>query len=188
MGRSYVAIYQNKEVNHFIYFDFNKNEFFKIAERKNQSLILLASFVSIIFYALMKNVLFGININPFMIIFISSMIGIVLGYISIKLTNRAIEKGLPDRKKVIHPTDQDIRMYVIEGRKQLRIQICAILFLLFMLLITSLFLYFVPQSVLMFLANTILWIIIILITWAIRPIKGAQVRRWLEKELEKGSS
>lgn len=180
MQRSYVAIYQNKEQNYFVYFDFNKHEFFKIAERKNQSLIILTSFVSIIFYALMKDVSFGININPIKILLISSMIGIMLGYLSIKLTNRAIEKGLSHRKRILHPTSQEFKMYLTEGKKQLRILTYMMLFLMFFLFLSLVFLYFMPRSVLMFLVNITLWVVIILSIWAIRPIKRNQVRKQLE--------
>lgn len=185
MARSYVAIYQNKEVNYFVYFDFNNNEFFKIAERRNHAPIALTAFVGIMFYVLMNKLFFDINISPFKTILTSSIIGIIFGYISIQLTNRAIKKGLPYRKKIIHPTAQDIKLYLIEGKKQFHKLIYAILFLIVMLFITAGYLYFIPQSALMFLSNILLWIILILITWATRPIKRKQVRKQIKKELEK---
>jgi len=188
MARSYVAIYQNKEINYFVYFDFEKREIFKIAQRENKLLILLTAFVSIIFYYLMKDVSFGVNINPIKMLLISSIIGITIGFISIKLTNRAIEKGLAHRKVVIHPTDQELEMYLFEGRKQFHILFLMMLFLIFVLFIASVFLFFMPQNVLMFLASIALWGIIILCVWAIRPIKRSQVHKQLEIELKKRSS
>src|SRR5699024_5287527 len=185
MARSYVAIYQNKKLNYFIYYDFEKREFFKIAQRENKLLFSLIPLVSIVFYSLMRNVSLGVNINPFNMLLISSIIGITLGFISVKLTNRSIEKGLEHRKVVIHPTDQELEMYLFEGKKQLHILFFMMLFLLFVLFIASVFLLFMPQNVLMFLASIALWGIIILCVWAIRPIKRSQVRKQLEIELLK---
>src|SRR5699024_5998746 len=136
VSRSYVAIYQNKKLNYFLYFDFKKHEFFSIAERKSQSMILLTSFASIVFYAVMKNVSFGIGINPLNILFIAGVLGIMLGYISIKLTNRAIEKGLERIKEVIHTTNRYIREYIIEGKKQYNVQGLVILLLFFFMFLS----------------------------------------------------
>lgn len=183
--RSYVAIYQNKEENYFVYFDFKNNEFFKIAERRNHASIALTAFVGIVLYTLMNDVFFDMTISPFWIISTSSTIGIIFGYISTKLTNRAIEKGLPSRKEIIYPTAKDIQVYLVEGRKQFQILVFAILFLIFFLIITMGYLYFVPKSILMFFSNVAFWIIIILIIWAVRPIKRKQVQKQLKKELVK---
>ncbi|GIO23671.1 hypothetical protein [Oceanobacillus sp. J11TS1] len=187
MSRSYVAIYQNKESNYFLYFDFKKHEFFSVAERQNQSKILLISFVSIVFYALMKNVSFGMAINPLKILLIVSILGIMLGYISIKLTNRGIEKGLEHRKEVVHPTNQELREYLFEGKKQFNVLVFIILFLFLCVFLSAVFLYFMPQSVLMFLVNIGFWAISILVTWLIRPIKRSQAHKQLEEKLEKHS-
>lgn len=187
VSRSYVAIYQNKESNYFLYFDFKKHEFFSVAERQNQSKILLISFVSIVFYALMKNVSFGMAINPLKILLIVSILGIMLGYISIKLTNRGIEKGLEHRKEVVHPTNQELREYLFEGKKQFNVLVFIILFLFLCVFLSAVFLYFMPQSVLMFLVNIGFWAISILVTWLIRPIKRSQAHKQLEEKLEKHS-
>ena len=188
MARSYVAIYQNKKINYFVYYDVENHQFFKIAERDQKSLIALTSFVSIVFYAFMKDMSFAIDVNPFMMLLLSSMIGITLGYISIKLTDRAIEKGLPHRKEVIHPTEQELKMYLIEGKKQFRILVYMMLFLMFCMFLSLLMLYFMPQSVLMFLVNILFWVVIMVPIWAIRPIKRNQVRKQLENGLEKRPS
>ena len=188
MARSYVAIYQNKKINYFVYYDVENHQFFKIVEREQKSLIALTSFVSIVFYALMKDMSFAIDVNPFKMLLLSSMVGIILGYISVKLTDRAIEKGLPHRKKVIHPTEQELKMYLIEGKKQFRILVYMMLFLIFCMFLSLLMLYFMPQSVLMFLVNIVFWVVIIVSIWAIRPIKRNQVRKQLENTLEKRSS
>lgn len=187
VSRSYVAIYQNKKLNYFLYFDFKKHEFFSIAERKSQSMILLTSFASIVFYAVMKNVSFGIGINPLNILFIAGVLGIMLGYISIKLTNRAIEKGLERRKEVIHPTNRELREYLFEGKKQYKVQVFVILLLFFFIFLSAVLLYFMPQSVLMFLVNIGSWVVSMLSAWLIRPIKRSQAHKQLEGKLEKHS-
>src|SRR5699024_12351686 len=110
----------------------------------------------------MKDVSFGVNINPIKMLLISSIIGITIGFISIKLTNRAIEKGLAHRKVVIHPTDQELEMYLFEGRKQFHIQFLMMLFLIFVLFISSVFLFFMLHNLLMFLSSISLCVIIIL--------------------------
>ena len=73
MARSYVAIYQNKKINFFVYYDVENHQFFKIAEREYKSLIALTSIVSIVFYASMKDMSFAIDVNPLKMLWISSM-------------------------------------------------------------------------------------------------------------------
>ncbi|WP_066195180.1 hypothetical protein [Gracilibacillus timonensis] len=187
MSRSYVAIYQNKKVNEFLYFDFNKNEFFSVAERKSQSTIFFTSFVSIVFYALMKNVSFGMTFSPLTMLAITGVLGIALGCVSIQLTNRAIEKGLEHRKEVVHPTNQELRQYLMEGKKQFHVLVFILLVLFFCVFLSAVFLYFMPQNVLMFLVNIGSWAISILVAWLIRPIQRSQTHKQLEGRLEKHS-
>ncbi|MFD1068291.1 hypothetical protein [Oceanobacillus locisalsi] len=143
------------------------------------------SFGSIPAYAIMKNVSFGMAINPLKMLVIASILGIILGCVSIKLTDRAIEKGLEHRKEVIHPTNQALREYLSVGIKQSKGLVFIILLLFFLVFLSAIFLYFMPQSVLMFLVNIGSWMISILTTWAIRPIKRSQVHKQLEGELER---
>ena len=89
---------------------------------------------------------------------------------------------------MIHPTEQELKMYLIEGKKQFRILVYMMLFLIFCMFLSLLMLYFMPQSVLMFLVNIVFWVVIIVSIWAIRPIKRNQVRKQLENTLEKLSS
>lgn len=187
MSRSYVAIYQNKELNYSIYFDFKKHEFFLIAQQVDKSKILTMSLSSIVFYAIMKNISFGMATNPLKMLCIASILGIILGFIGIKLTDRAIKKGLEHRKEVIHPTDQELCEYLSEGKKQSPALIFIILLLFSFVLISSALLYFMPQSVLMFLINIGIWAASMLTSWAIRPIKRNQAHKQLEGELEKHS-
>ena len=98
MGRSYVAIYQDKEFNSHLYFDFEMNEFFTIAERKNSGLVVLTSSVAILFYAFMSKVSLDIGFNPFNIVLISMILGMIIGFISVKLTSNAINK-IKEKKK-----------------------------------------------------------------------------------------
>src|SRR5699024_3406633 len=152
-----------------------------------QSMILLMSFSSIVFYAIMKNVSLGIVINPLKMLFIASILGIILGYISIKLTDRAIEKGLERRKEVIHPTNQELREYLSEGKKQSQVLVFIILLLFFLVFLSAALLYFMPQSVLMFLINIGMWAVSMLAVWGVRPIKRNQAHKQLEGKLEKHS-
>src|SRR5699024_1841297 len=150
-------------------------------------MILLTSFASIVFYAVMKNVSFGIGINPLNILFIAGVLGILLGYISINLTKRAIEKGLERRKEVIHPTNREMRDYLFERKKQYKVLVFVILLLFFFIFLSAVLLYFMPQSVLMFLVNIGSWVVSMLSDWLIRPIKRSQAHKQLEGKLEKHS-
>lgn len=187
MSRSWVAIYQNKESNYSIYFDFKKHEVFLIAQQINKSMITFMSLCSIPFYAIMKNISFGMAINPLTMLVIASILGIILGCISIKLTDRAIEKGLERRKKVIHPTNQELCEYLSEGKKQSPALVFIILLLFFLVFLSAVLLYFMPQSVLMFLANIGIWAGSMLAVWGVRPIKRSQAHKQLEGKLEKHS-
>ncbi|WP_449354436.1 hypothetical protein ACUL41_15235 [Virgibacillus natechei] len=187
MSRSWVAIYQNKESNYSIYFDFKKQELFLIAQQVDKSKILLISSLSIIFYAIMKSISFGMEINPLIMLCIASTLGIILGYISIKLADRAIEKGLEHRKEVIYPTNQELREYLSEGKKQSQALIFTILLLFLFVLLSAAFLYFMPQSVLWFLINIGIWAASMLAIWGVRPIKRSQAHKQLEGKLEKHS-
>lgn len=185
VSRSWVAIYQNKESNYSVYFDFKKQELFLIAQQINKSMITFMSFCSIPFYAIMKNFSFGMATNPLKMLVIASILGIILGCVSIKLSDRAIEKGLERRKKVIYPTNQELREYLSEGKKQSRVLVFIILLLFLFIFLSVALLYFMPQSVLMFLINIGMWAVSMLAVWIVRPIKRSQAHKQLEGKLEK---
>lgn len=187
MAKTYVAIYQNKELNYTIYFDFKKNEVFLITEQINKSVILAMSFLSPIFYLTIKNISFGMAIDPLSILFITSIVGIFLGYLSIQLINKAVDKGLDQKKKVIYPTNQELRKYIHEGKKQTPLLVFIVLFLFFIVFLCSIFLYFSPQSVVMFLATLGMWAASIVSMWAASPIKRSQAHKRLEGKLEEYS-
>src|SRR5699024_8540078 len=104
---------------------------------------------------------------------------------ALPISNRAIEKGLEHRKEVIHPTNQELREYLFEGKKQFHVLVFIILFLFLCVFLSAVLLYFMPQSVLMFLVNIGFWTISILVAWLIRPIKRSQAHKQLEGKLEK---
>lgn len=183
MRRSYVAIYQDKKYNTHLYFDYELNDFFTIAERKNSGLVFLTSFVGIIFYSFMKNISFDIGLNPFSMVFISMTLGMILGFISVKLTSSAINKGLERRKKMKNPTDEQLKKYIFEGNKQFKTMVFMIVFLLFFNLLSAILLLFMSESVLLFISNIAMWAILILVIWLIRPIKRIQVYKHLKSAL-----
>ena len=183
MRRPFVAIYQDKKYNSHLYFDYEVNEFFTIAERKNSGLVFLTSFVGIIFYSFMKNISFDIGLNPFSIVFISMTLGMIIGFISAKLTSSAINKGLEQRKKMMNPTDEQLKKYIYEGKKQFKTVIFIITFLLFFNLLSAILLLFMPKSVLLFISNIAMWAVLILVVWLIRPIKRIQIYHQLKREL-----
>lgn len=185
MRRSYVAIYQDKKYNTHLYFDYEENEFFTIAERKNSGLVFLTSFVGIIFYSFMKNISFdiGLNLNPFSMVFISMTLGMILGFISVKLTSSAINNGLERRKKMKNPTDEQLKKYIFEGNKQFKTMVFMIIVLLFFSLLSAILLLFMSESVLLFISNIAMWAILILVIWLIRPIKRIQVYKHLKSAL-----
>ena len=183
MRRSYVAIFQDKKYNSHLYFDYELNEFFTIAERKNSGLVFLTSFVGIIFYSFLKNISLDIDLNPFSIVFISMTLGMIIGFISVKLTSRAINKGLERRRKLMNPTDEQLKKYIFEGKKQFKTVVLMITFLLFFNLLSAILLIFMPKSVLLLISNIAMWAILILVIWLIRPIKRIQVYKQLKSEL-----
>lgn len=187
MAKTYVAIYQNKELNYTIYFDFKENEIFLITEQINKPVILAMSSFSLIFYVTMKNISFDLVIDPLSILLITSVLGIVLGYLSIKLINKAVDKGLDQKKKVIHPTSQELLKYIYDGRKQTRILVFIIPILFFLVFLSSILLYFVPQSVVMFLATIGIWPASIVSAWIASPIKRSQAHKLLEGKIEEYS-
>ena len=184
MARSYVAIYQNKEPNYFVYYDFEEHEFFSIAERKH-NIFLLTSVSGIIFYSLIKNVSLSIDINPFIMLLFSSFIGITLGFIGAILTGRSIDKNMDHRKKVMHVTNQELSQYLLEGKKQFFIQILLTLLMCFFGTICAIVILLMPQNVLMLICNIGSWAISVILVWAIRPIKRIQIHIRLKSELEK---
>jgi len=187
VSRSWIAIYKNKQSNYSVYFDFKKHEVFLIAQQINKSTITFMSFCSIPFYVIMKNISFGMAINPLKMLVIASILGIILGCISIKLADRAIKKGLERRKEVIYPTNQELREYLSEGKKQSRVLVFIILLLFLFIFLSVALLYFMPQSVLMFLINIGMWAVSMLAVWGVRPIKRSQAHKLLEGKLEKHS-
>ncbi|WP_165444928.1 hypothetical protein [Gracilibacillus phocaeensis] len=132
----------------------------------------------------MKNVSFGMTIHPLTMLAIANMLGIILGFVSIKLINRVSDKELQRSKEVIHPTNQELRRYLFEGRKQSKRLILMICFLFFLVFSNVIFLYFMPQNILMFLLNIAILAGSILTVWAIRPIKRSQAHKLLEGKLE----
>lgn len=187
MSRSYVAIYQNRELNYTIYFDFKRREFFYIPEQINKSKIRFMSFLSIPTYAIMKNVSFGMAISPLVMLVVASSLGIILGFISIKLIDIVIDKTLERRKEVIHPTSQELREYLSKGKKQSPVLVFIILLLFFLVLSSTVLLYFMPQNVLMFFANIGIWAASMVAVWGVRPIKRSQAHKIIEGKLVKYS-
>ena len=183
MGRSYVAIYQDKEFNSHLYFDFEMNEFFTIAERKNSGLVVLTSFAAILFYAFMSKVSLDIGLDPFSLVLISMVLGIIIGFICVKLTSNAINKGLKQRKKVMNPTGEQLKGFIKEGKKQFKTLVFIIIFLLFFNLLSATLLLIMPDSVLLMISTIAMWAVLILVVWLIRPIKRTLVYKRLQSEL-----
>ena len=183
MGRSYVAIYQDKDHNSHLYFEFERNEFFTIAERKNSGLVVLTSFVAILFYAFMSKVSLDIGLKPFSIVMISMVLGVIIGFICVKLTSNAINKGLKLRKKSMNPTEEQLERYIKEGKKQFKTLIFIIIFLLFLNLLTTTLLLIMPESVLLMISTIAMWAVLILVVWLIRPIKRTLVYKKIKSEL-----
>jgi hypothetical protein len=110
------------------------------------------------------------------------IIGLIIGIICVKLTSNAINKGLK-QKKVMNPTSEQLKKYIIEGKKQFKTVVFVIVFLLFFNLISAILLLFMPKSVLLFISNFVMWAVLILVVWLIRPIKRIQVYNQLKREL-----
>ena len=182
MERSYVAIYQDKKFNSHLYYDFEKDEFFTIAERKNSGLVVFTSFAAILFYAFMSKVSLNIGLHPFSLVLISTVLGIIFGFICVKLTSNAINKGLPKRKNVMNPTGEQLEKYIKEGKKQFKTLIFIIFFLFFFSLLTATLLLIMPESVLMMLSTIGMWAILILVIWLVRPLKRKQVYKQIKSE------
>ncbi|MBO1911956.1 hypothetical protein J4G37_45090, partial [Microvirga sp. 3-52] len=175
LGRSYVAIYQDKELNSHLYFDFEMNEFFTIAERKSSGLVVITSFVAILFYAFMSKASLDIGLKPVSIVWICMVLGTIIGFISVKLTTNAINKGLKKRRKAVNPTGEQLNKYIQEGKKQFKTLVFIIIFILFFNLLTATLLLIMPESLLLMLSTIAMWAVFILVVWLIRPIKRTLV-------------
>ena len=183
MRRSFVPIFQNEKYNSHIYFDYEDNEFFTTLEKKNSSITYLSRFVGIIFYLFLKNVSFDIGLNPFIIVLLSIILGVIISFASLKLMMNVMNKSLDKRKIVLTPTKEQLKEYIYEGKKQFKKMIFIMIFLLFVSLLSSGILLFVPNSVLIFLVNIIFWAVLIIAIYAFRPIKRIQITNQLIKEL-----
>ena len=183
MRRSYVPIFQDKEYNSQIFFDYEANEFFTTPEQKNSSITYLSGFVGIILYSFFKNVSFDIGIDPFTLVFLSIILGVIISIASIKLIMNVTNKGLKKIKILIIPTTEQIKEYIYEGRKQSKKLLYMILFLFFLSMIGSIMLFFLPNSVLFFFLNIAIWAAFIVSTWAVRPIKKIQVYKHLKSAI-----
>ena len=181
MRRSYVPICQDKECNSQIFFDYEVNEFFTTPKQKNSSIVYLSGFVGIVLYSFLKNVSFDIGLDPFTLVFLIIMIGVIISITSIKLIMSVTNKGLKKSKILIIPTREQIKEYIYEGKKQSKTLFYMIIFLLFLSLLCSVILYFMPASVLFVLITPASWAISIIVTWAVRPVKKIQVYKQLEK-------
>ena len=183
MRRPFVQIYQDKKYNAHIYFDYKEHEFFTNPEKKNSSIVYLSGFVGIIFYLFLKNVAFDIGLNPFTLVLLSVLVGVIIGFASLKLMMNSINKNLDEKKIVVTPTKEQLKEYIYEGKKQNKTMNFTIVFLLFLSLFSASFLFIMPESLLMFLLNIIFWAVFIIATWGIQPIKRRQVINQLIKEL-----
>lgn len=181
MRRSYVPIFQDKEYNSQIFFDYEANEFFTTPEQKNSSITYLSGFVGIILYSFLKNVSFDIGLDPLTLVFLSIMIGLIISIASIKLIMNVTNKGLKKSKILIIPTREQIKEYIYEGRKQSKKLLYMNLFLFFLSLMCSIILYFMPDNVLFIFITPASWVIAIIATWAVRPVKKIKVYKQLEK-------
>lgn len=183
MKRTYVPIYQDKRQNSQIYFDYETNEFFTTPPQKNSSLPYLSGFAGIVFYVFFKNASLDIGLNPFTVVLLSIILGFILGFITVKLFKNAINKGLKTKKILLTPTVDQVKNYIIEGKKQSKTLYFMSIFLLLLSLLCSLILLIMPNSVLFNIMNPMIWAVLILVIWAVRPIKKFQVYKQLKNGL-----
>lgn len=183
MGRSYVPIFQDKKDNSHIYFDHESNEFFTTQQQKNSSIVYLSGFVGIVFYSFFKNFSLNIGLSPLSLVWLSLILGVIIGFASIKIMMNSINKSLAERKIVLTPTKEQLKEYITIGKKQFKTMYFIMIFLLFLCFLSSGFLLLVPYSVVLFLVNIIFGAVLIITIWAFRPIKRRQIINQLIKEL-----
>ena len=183
LRRTYVPIFQDKKDNNHIFFDYELNEFFTTPQQKSSSIVYLSGFVGIVFYSFFKNVSIDVGLNPFAMVLLSIILGVTIGFISLKIMMNVINKSLAEKKIVLTLTKEQVREYIYEGKKQFKATHRLIMFLLFLSLFSSSFFLLMPHNLVMFLANIVFWAVLIILIWGVRPIKRRQVINQLIKEL-----
>ena len=183
MRRTYVPIYQDKGKNSQIYFDYKSNEFFTTPPQKASIIPYFSGFAGVVLYAFLKNASFDIGLNPLTVVLLSIIVGVILGFITVKLFENAILKGLKTKKILLTPTIDQIKIYIDEGKKQSKALYFIIMFFLFSSLLCSVILLIMPNSVLFNILNPVIWAVLILVIWAVRPIKKLQVYKQLKNGL-----
>ena len=183
LRRSYVPICQDKEYNSQIFFDYEVNEFFTTPEQKSSSIVYLSGFVWIVLYSFLKNASIGVGLNPVTIVSLSIVLGVTIGFISLKIMMNAINKTLAEKKIVLTITKEQLKKYIYEGKNQYKKMHLIIMFLIFLSLFSSSFFLLMPHNLVMFFVNIIFWAVLIIFIWGVRPIKRRQVINQLMKEL-----
>lgn len=183
LRRSYVPICQDKEYNSQIFFDYEVNEFFTTPEQKSSSIVYLSGFVGIVLYSFLKNASIGVGLNPVTIVSLSIVLGVTIGFISLKIMMNAINKTLAEKKIVLTITKEQLKKYIYEGKNQYKKMHLIIMFLIFLSLFSSSFFLLMPHNLVMFFVNIIFWAVLIIFIWGVRPIKRRQVINQLMKEL-----
>ena len=183
MRRSYVPIFQDKKDNYHVFFDYELNEFFTTPQQKSSNIVYLSGFVGIVFYSFFKNVSINFGLNPFAMVLLSIILGVTIGFISLKIMMNIINKSLADKKIVLTPTKEEVREYIYEGKKQFKATHRVVMFVLFLSLFSSSFFHLMPHNLIMFLANIVFWAVLIILIWGVRPIKRRRIIIQLNKEL-----
>ena len=183
MRRTYVPIYQDKRYNTQIFFDYETNEFFTTPPQKKSIITYFSGFVGIVFYSYFKNVKFDIGLNPFTVVLLSIIFGVIISFVSIKLFMNVINKGLKTKKILLTPTKDQVKEYIYEGKKQSKTMYFISIFILSFSLMCSLILLIMPNSALFLILNPMIWAVLIIVIWGVRPIKKIQVYKQLKNEL-----
>lgn len=177
MNRTFIAIYHDKSLHYTLCYDYQKNEFFKIEERKqNHTVTMLSAFTGVVFYSFFKDFEFNIGfIDPLIIVVISIAIGCIIGLLGIMLMWKVMKKNLNKNKVIVTLTQDEISLFVSKGRLEIKTVRYLLMFLVPFTLLASIFILIMPSNAIVIVCNTLLYSVLIVFIWAVRPIKRKKI-------------
>ncbi|WP_188634462.1 hypothetical protein [Enterococcus wangshanyuanii] len=185
MKKRYIAIYNGKEGSKSIFFDTETKKLVVVKiENISYKLTILSGFIGVSMYYLFGKVLIESALPPIALVAMILIVGCLAGMFFNILVNKIANSEKNKLEYLTNITEDELKEYIIEGRKQMWKNLLLIVFLLFMTIVSLLPIYFGEYSLLLLLASIFFTILVTFFIGVVAPNKRIVVFRYIKKNKE----
>lgn len=182
MKKRYIAIYNGKEGNKSIFFDTETKKLVVVKiENRSYRLTIISGFIGVVMYYLFGKVLIESALPPIALVSMIIIGGCLAGMFFNILVNKIANREENTLEYLTNITEDGLKEYIIEGRKQMWKNLLLIVFLLFMTIISLLPIYFGEYSLLLLLASIFFTMLVTFFIGVVTPVKRGKASRYVEK-------